>query len=112
MMRNFQLSNQPSSLSRAGILFVVREVLPMASNWRYEKPGEREQILQMSLEAVLQYVTAVPEGEGVVQNQYLIAVHTPGTTAVPPGWGAEFLGVWGGGAYLLPDIPDFLPVRI
>ena len=48
---------------RAGILFVVREVLPVASNWRYEKPGQREQILQLSLAAVLQYVTAVPEGE-------------------------------------------------
>ena len=50
-------------LLRAGILFVVREVLPVASNWRYEKPGEREQILQLSLAAVLQYVTAVPEGK-------------------------------------------------
>jgi hypothetical protein len=49
--------------ARAGILFVVREVLPVAASWRYEKPGEREQILQLSLAAVLQYVTAVPEGD-------------------------------------------------
>ncbi len=33
------------NVSRAGILFVVREVLPVAASWRYEKPGEREQIL-------------------------------------------------------------------
>jgi hypothetical protein len=51
--------------ARAGILFVVREVLPVAASWRYEKPGEREQILQLSLAAVLQYVTAVPEGDKI-----------------------------------------------
>jgi hypothetical protein len=52
--------------ARAGILFVVREVLPVAASWRYEKPGEREQILQLSLAAVLQYVTAVPEGDEIM----------------------------------------------
>jgi hypothetical protein len=51
--------------ARAGILFVVREVLPVAASWRYEKPGEREQILQLSLAAVLQYVTDVPEGDTI-----------------------------------------------
>jgi hypothetical protein len=45
--------------ARAGILFVVREVLPVAASWRDEKPGEREQILQLSLAAVFQFVTAL-----------------------------------------------------
>jgi hypothetical protein len=56
--------------ARAGILFVVREVLPVAASWRYEKPGEREQILQLSLAAVLQYVTAVPEGDKIKSKRY------------------------------------------
>lgn len=58
-----------SPASRPGILFVVREVLPVASNWRYEKPGEREQILQLSLAAVLQYITAVPEGAEILASE-------------------------------------------
>ncbi len=55
---------------------MVREVLPVAASWRYEKPGEREQILQLSLAAVLQYVTAVPEGDKLSQNGTLVYINT------------------------------------
>lgn len=55
---------------RAGILFVCREVLPSYSNWRYQNPGEREQILKLSLSILLEYIIEVKEGGEIVAKEH------------------------------------------
>ena len=50
------------SETKAGILFVCREVLPSFSNWRYQIPGQREQILILCLSILLQYINSNPAG--------------------------------------------------
>jgi len=66
---NLLKESASSSESEAGIVFVCREVLPNFSNWRYQIPGEREEILQLSLAILLQFVKNVKQGPVIVGRE-------------------------------------------